>query len=192
MLLGFALFVMGVVFGAMGVGALGAADRLELLNLVLGHFAGLRHGPSAGGSLPGAFVDLAGRYLSLIGLFWLLGLSVVGSLYGLAYLFYRGYAAGFAAGFLHAQLGWKGVLYAAAALLPHNLVAVLAIVLAAAGALDFALALVQGRGRRSRSDFYRELGDYTRWMAGAALLAVVAALVEAVVTPLLMRMAAGI
>lgn len=188
--LGMSLLVLGVVLGALGVGALGERDRMELVALVSGHLAALGQGGALGRLEPGPALALAVRNLRLVAFLWLLGLTVAGSLVGLGLLFFRGFVAGFAAGFLSAQLGWRGAVLAAAGLLPHNLVAIPALALAGAGALDFALAVVQGRARRSRSHFYRELGDYTRWMAGAGALAVVAALVEGWVTPLLLGLAA--
>lgn len=189
--LGAVLFAMGIVFGALAVGALGERDKQELLGAAEALFRTLR---STGMPMPPAerLLRSLGVHLKSVALFWALGITVVGSLAVLGLTFMRGFAAGFAAGFLGAELGWRGMLYAAAALLPQNLVAVPALVLAAAGAVHFTLALLRGRIRQAPAVFYRELTRYSTWMLGALGLLVGASFIEAYITPLLMRLAARV
>ncbi len=187
--LALALFAMGIVFGALAVGALGERDKQELLGAATELFRTLgRTGPPVPPAQ--ALARSLGTHLKSVVMFWVLGVTVVGSLGALGLTFMRGFATGFAAGFLGAEMGWRGVAYAAAALLPHGLLAVPALLLATAGAVHFSLQLLQGRIRQSKAIFYRELGRYSLWMLGAMGLLTGASFVEAYVTPQFMRLVA--
>lgn len=188
MLVAAALFVAGVIFGALAVDSLGQADRRETLSAVVDLFRSLGNGERPASPLA-VLEEAVGEYARTVALFWALGLSVVGSVFVLGETFLRGFATGFAAGFLGAEMGWRGTLYSAAALVPQGLLATPGLVAAAGGALHFALALTGGRARRNHSAFYRELGQYTRWMALSLLALALSALVEAYVTPLFMGLA---
>lgn len=191
LLLAAVLFAMGILFGALAVGALGERDRQELVGAAEALFRTLRN--SGAPTSPGqAFARSLGVQLKSLALFWALGITAVGSLAVLALTFLRGFAAGFAAGFLGAELGGRGMLYAAAALLPHNLLAVPGMLLAAAGAIQFTVLLLRGHIRQTRAVFYRELGRYSAWMLGVLAVLVAASFVEAYVTPLFMRLAARV
>lgn len=185
MLLALALFVAGVVFGALAVGSLGETDRRETIAAVSDLFRSLSRGerPLPPPAVLGEAVQESVR---LVLFFWALGLSVVGSVVVLGETFLRGFAAGFAAGFLGAELGWRGIAYSAAALLPQGLLTVPGLAAAAGGAVHFALLLAGGRARRSRGAFYAELSRYTRWMVLSLFALLCAGVVEAYATPVLM------
>lgn len=189
-LLALALFVSGVILGALAVGALGEADKHELAAAVSAHFGTLAAGRPLAGTA--ALHRVLGEHLRTAAVFWLLGLTVAGSLGAMGLLVLRGFASGFAAAFLGASMGWRGVLWSAAALLPHGIVAVPALVLMAGGTAHFALAVVRGPARQTRSGWRRHFGQYSGWMARCALLLLAAALIEAYVTPLIMRWSAGL
>lgn len=181
-----ALFSAGVVFGAMAAGSLGDTYRQTLAAAVDNLFQMLAagHRPARAAAALGRALTSHGQTLAL---FWVLGISVVGVLGVGLLIFLRGFAAGFASALLAAELGWRGTLYAAAAVLPQKLVEVPALVLAGATACHFGLRILQGRARYSTSTFYRELGQYTRWMLIAGALFLAAALVESFLTPWLMQ-----
>lgn len=190
-LLALALFVAGVIFGALAVGSVGETDRRETMAAVTDLFRGLARGERPLPPLV-ALGEAARDYVRLILLYWALGLSVVGSVVALGETFLRGFAAGFAAGFLGAELGWRGIAYSAAALLPQGVLTVPGLAAAAGGTVHFAALLAGGRARKNRSAFYAELSRYTRWMALSLFLLLCAALVEAYAAPVLMGLAGRI
>lgn len=186
-----ALFAMGVVFGALAVGAVGSQDRAELALSVRQLVRGMTlSGPPLPPAREFGYTVAAG--LQALALWWALGITVVGSLAVLGLLFLRGFATGFAAGLLGAELGWRGTVLAAAALLPYEALAAPATVLAAAGAVHFSLQILRGPVRVSRALFYRELRRYTAWMAGAGLALVAAGLARALLAPHLMLLAGAL
>lgn len=188
-LVALALFAIGVVFGALAVGSLGEQDRQQLAGAVSDLFVSLGRGapPVAPGA---ALLRAVGRQLKMVALFWALGITVVGSLGVLAMMLLRGLAAGFAAGLLGAELGWRGTLFSAAALLPQNLIAVPALVLAAAGAVHFSALVCWGGLRRDRMRFQRELMRYNGWMLTCLGALLAGAVAEAYLTPYLMQLVA--
>lgn len=162
--------VAGVVAGALLAGAVSSHDRLALASDVQSLFFG---GAGLG------FVDLLKlslpRYLALAGLLWLLGVTVVGFIGVPFVLFWRGLITGFGVGLLIDLLGWQGLVLSLAVIVPPNLIAVTALLLAGATAVGFSVGLWQRRFHR----FAGELLGYTGHVAVAAAALVVAACLEA-------------
>lgn len=162
--------VAGVVVGALLAGSVTAQDRLALARDV----QNLVHGQSGLG-----FVDLLRlslpRYLGLAGLLWLLGVTVVGFVGVPVVLFWRGLVTGFGVGFLIDILGWQGLLLSLAVIVPPNLIALTALLLAGSTAVAFSVGLWQRRFHR----FGGELLGFTGHVAVAAAALVIAACVEA-------------
>jgi stage II sporulation protein M len=165
-----AVFVAGVVVGAISISTLDGAGRQELSLALHDLLRGLaREGavPSAGWSA--LVVD---HVLKTAGLLWLLGLSIIGFPLIVAVVFLRGFALGFALGFLLEDLVLRGVALALVALVPQNLLIVPGLACAAVGAIAFsfgALRIVLGRpGPGNIYDYLRTEGSVV--LIGAVLL----------------------
>lgn len=187
-----AVLVAGLLMGALAVGSLGAAERQDLVRYLSEFIQSL-------GAAPGVESQAVAFHLSLgqalqgallqAGLIWLLGVTVVGVAGIFLLAFIRGFAIGFAAGFLAAELGWRGMLFSLAALLPQNLLAVPALLVGGSLAASFAWRQVLSRWQRRPFAYYQELSEFSGALVPAALALVGAALVEAVLSPLLMSLA---
>lgn len=188
MLLG-ALFVMGVVFGALAVGGLGGRDKQELVQYL--SQAGHTLRSSAGGPEAAMlFWHSVAGHLKLLAVMWVLGISVIGALGIMAISFLRGFVTGFVVGFLSAEMGWRGVLMGAAGHLPQSLVEVPTLILAGSASVAFSRIVFRSwRERRRMPNFYRTLWQYTAVLVAAGFAMGVASLVEAAVSPVLLRMA---
>ncbi|MEW6397591.1 MAG: stage II sporulation protein M [Bacillota bacterium] len=181
------LFVLGLGLGAWAVRALDAAQRAELttyleeLGRILGDNAQGRGGPQ----ILRASVDQNLRTLAIM---WLGGLVVIGVPLVLLLVVVRGFAIGFTVGFLASEAGWRGVLFSLGAVLPHNLLAVPALWAAAVASLSFAGKVWTARRRRWAGAF---LGDVVAYVGvGITVVCVLglASLVEAYLTPALIRL----
>jgi len=185
-----AMLLLGVVAGALAVSGLGSLERQELMD-VLGGYLRTLAGPGAAAPSAGLLFGRAllshGKSLALI---WLLGVTVLGLPGVLALAFARGFALGFAAAFLAAESGWRGILFSLAAMLPQNLLAWPALLMAGALALSFGVRFVQAHVQKAPFAFYTELGDYSLAMLLPALGFLGAAALEAGLCPLLMAVAA--
>lgn len=180
------LFLVGVVFGALIVGALTLDQRGDLGDY-LGHF--FRMVDERGLSeTPGPYWSIAGMHLKWIGLIWILGLSVVGLPFILVLDFLKGVLIGFTVGCLVSQYSWHGLLFALVAVAPHNLVLIPALLLGSAAAIAFSLLMVRSRvtGRQPQP-LSRPFLMYTVLSCILALTVMGVAAFETWASPVMMR-----
>lgn len=127
-----------------------------------------------------------GGVVPVVGLAVLLGLSVIGAPFMLAFVFWRGFALGFSVTFFVHRFLWRGVLLAAVTFVPHNILAVPGVIVAAAGAIGFSWSIVVVLFGRRGGNIYGPMVRTGVMLVGSALLLIGGALLEAYVTPLLM------
>lgn len=184
------LFTVGVLFGALAVNALTTEQKAELMEYLHLFFK----------DVSGAHV-LQGKELATqtiwaniksVGLIWLSGLTVLGLPLALILLFTKGFASGFTVGFLVDEISWRGLVVATAAVLPQSLLMVPAILLVAGGATSFALYVLRHRVLKRRSQVPVPLVGYGLFLLVGAAVVVAAALVEAYITPVFLRMATNL
>jgi len=184
----FVVFVMGTIAGAFAVKALSAEQRNDLAGYIQTLFE----------ELPGTEVvdsPVAVRQIFLqnitktIGLIWLLGLSVLGAPLVLALLFLRGFVLGFTVGFMVEEMGFKGVALAVVSVVPHNLLAVPAVILAGGASLSFSWSALRTLMGRRDINMYQQFFRATLLTMGASGLIGAATLVETFITPTLIETA---
>lgn len=185
------LFVIGVIFGALAVGALGQEDKQELVRYV-GSF--IRDLDRSAGEISRTEIlkESIWSNLKTAGFLWLLGITIVGSPGVAVIIFIRGFMIGFVVGFLMGEMGLRGLLFALVAVVPQNLLAVPAILIAGMASLSFSLMLVKSKLQRRRIPFSEELLRYS--LVIMAMIGVLAAsgVIEAYITPVFMRMVSGL
>lgn len=181
------LFVIGVLFGALAVRSLDGPDQQELVQYLGANLEELGSLGDQGERL--LLKRSLGSGARLLGLLWVLGISVVGAPGVMVLALLRGFVSGFVVAFLAAQLSWKGVLVALAAHLPHTLLEVPALILAGAAAMGLSLKVLEAwRARRRMLRFYPWLSGYTLQLAGVGLLLIGASLVESYLSPTLIEL----
>lgn len=176
----FLFVILGVALGFSAVGVLSPLQKADLLQYLGGFLGSLKAGQAFGP--PVMRLALADNLRSTAVAF-LLGLSVVGLPVLTLLLVLRGFVVGFTAGFLAEELGAKGYLLIAAGVLPANILLVPASMVLAVAALRFATGLFRSR-LRVRSLVLEALTRYGAAAALVAALAVLAAGLEAYVSPL--------
>jgi|BEDMetMinimDraft_2_1075160.scaffolds.fasta_scaffold03821_2 stage II sporulation protein M len=139
-----ATFVFGGIAGALALDALGGADRLALVALVKS-FLNLVSERSP------ANIDLLGiallTNLKVLGLIYVMGVSVAGLPLILLAIFFRGFVLGFAVGFLLGTLHSVGMGLALIAVVLPNLVLVPAWLATGTGGVAFSWQLLAQRNR---------------------------------------------
>ncbi|SHG75519.1 stage II sporulation protein M [Desulforamulus hydrothermalis Lam5 = DSM 18033] len=126
--------------------------------------------------------------LFLVGLFYLLGLTVIGMPAVLVLLSARGFSLGFTIGFLTRDKVGEGMVIALASVMPQNVLFIPAIYLAGVAALSFSWLLIK-RLLDSKQPVLPGLLGYHVLMLVVCCIAAAAGLVEAFVTPDLTRAA---
>lgn len=183
-----AVFLIGVVFGALAVRSLDPRDKLELVSALGGAVQGLGQAP------PEVGLMLLKRSLlsklKMLALLWVLGISLVGAVGVLVVALLRGLVSGFVVGFLAAEMGRAGLALALLAHLPHSLLEVPALLIGGTASLAFSIQVLQSwRRRRRLPRFYGALSAFTGTLAAMGLLLLAASLVESYLSPGLVRLA---
>ncbi|MEW6308191.1 MAG: stage II sporulation protein M [Bacillota bacterium] len=188
-LLVLAVLVAGVSVGALASGALADSQKAELSSHLGVYLHGLGNDLTTLDS--GAMLrQSALTYLKLSIILWALGATVVAAPLVLGVVFVRGFVIGFAVAFLAQELGWQGVAFATVAVWPQNILAVPGIVGAGAAALSYAGQVASRRMRRKRTGDGEDLLTYTVITAVFVAVLGISGLVEAYISPALMRLVA--
>lgn len=181
-----ASLIAGFVSGGLATRTVDAAGRTAISSSISAFFAE----PAAAATEPRTdrlvYDALTVDILPTAGLTWLLGLTIIGAPIILAITFFRGFALGFTARFLIDEFQWRGGLLAAAALVPHNLLALAGLILASVAGLRFAIGAARILlGLRTEYTVYGQFASSLLLTLSGALFILGARFVEAYVTPVL-------
>lgn len=183
------LFIMGVVFGSLTVGALSVDQREGLLGYLQHFFNGLEQGTIADPNT--ALKHSAAHHLKYIGLMWILGLSIIGAPLVLILIFLKGLVIGFTVGFFVRELSWDGLGFAFLSVFPQNLIVVPAMIIVSVASIGFSLLLLRNRFIHRRGTIYPQFLSYSFLVLVMACVLVFASFFEAYVSPKLMQAVAG-
>lgn len=185
-LLTIAIFVFGIMLGAVAVKALTMAQKHELIGYLSQFFTSLESGTLAAKNNLARQALLSN--LKTIGLIWLMGITVIGIPIVLAILFTKGFVIGFTVGFLAQEMVLKGVVFSIVAVLPHNLLAIPALIVASVTAISFSTLLIKKKFFKRSHNLQHCFLGYLFLSIGIALVFVLASLVEAYITPVFMKL----
>lgn len=181
------VFVSGVVFGALAVKTLPDEQKRELIGYLQIFFQGFAAWSSEAWGSADLFVSVVFHHIKTVGLIWLLGFTVVGMPLIWFIVFTRGFVIGFTVGFLVNEYIMKGLAFALAAVLPHSIVSVPAVIAAGVAATSFSLWLVRRRHNAKTTVGYEAIG-YSGLCLGMFLLLLVSAVIEVYISPLFMKL----
>ena len=137
------LFLMGVIFGAVIVNSLNLTQKEDLFYYLTQFFGQAAAGEAASSSE--VFIQSFLHNCKLIGLIWILGISIIGLPVILILVFLKGMTVGFTVGFLVNQMGWDGFVLSFVSILPQNLVIIPVYIVMAAMSLIFSLKMVRNQ-----------------------------------------------
>lgn len=177
-------FLLGTLLGALAVNVLPLAETATLASSVR-QLVSVSAGP---GLPPGpVFLAAAGSNLKVLGLIYVLSLSVAGLPLVLLAVLFRGFVLGFALALLLTMLPAGGVGLALVAVVLPNLLLVPAWLAAGSGGVAFSWHLLSRPAWRGRGRLWEAFGAYTAVALVAGMAVLVGSGTEAVVTPWLMR-----
>lgn len=148
------VYLAGVVFGSVGIEALGQSDKVQLIKFLDTLFTGQP------GILDPQFLGLLGRdTFIMMAAIWLLGLTVIGTPLIYLIVFTRGFILGFTVSFIVQVKGLLGLGLALTSIMVPSLLSVPLLFLGAGLATIFSLLLL--RGKTSGESLRREFVYYT-------------------------------
>ncbi len=186
------LFITGIAGGAYSVNGLKETQKAELTQYLYMFFQSFKRGAPPAMDFSPAGKIIFSHFKTVFSLF-LLGFSVIGTPVILFIVFTKGFILGFTVGFILKQLAGRGFLFAMSAVLPHHLLIIPTIIVAAVANIDFAGVLLKGRwGKKPAYPVSREFLRCLGINSAAFFLLFLAGLVEGVFSPFLIHWVAGL
>ncbi|MBX6395604.1 MAG: stage II sporulation protein M [Alicyclobacillaceae bacterium] len=182
------LFLVGVFFGAIIEGSLGAAQKQALADETSRFFTVVAAG--RGASVTDIARHAAAVHLKWVAFIWIFGLSIVGMPFIVGLVFLKGFVIGFSIAFFVEKYAWPGFFVSMAGMLPQNLLAVPALMACATAGLAFSFDLFRkGFSNQIRTALVRHLTLYSSLVLLTAVVLMVSAGIEGVVSGWLMKAA---
>ena len=137
-----AAFILGVSAGAFTVNGLSTMQRDELTDYFQG-FLQLFNNQNVKSSelLTIAFLD----NMKLVGLIWILGVTIIGLPFIFVILGIRGFITGFSSGYIISAMGLKGVLFTGLTLLPKEIIIVPCFIAIGVNGINFSLRIAKNK-----------------------------------------------
>ncbi|MEC9488077.1 MAG: stage II sporulation protein M [Halanaerobium sp.] len=181
------IFIVGVFFGSLAIKSLGYQAREELVAYLSNFFQGIE-GQGLFSMDTTSLVETLSYNLKTLLLLWLLGLSIIGMPLIPIIIFMKGFVIGFTVGFLVEELVMKGVVFALASVVPHNLILIPGFLLAGIFSLSFSFTVVKSLFMKRPINFLPGLFNFTAITMGLGLLLIAGGFIEAYVTPFFMEL----
>ncbi len=181
-----ALFLMGIIFGAIVVNSLPGQAKMNLYKYLSQFFSEMGKGNLVDPS--SMFRESFSHGFQYIGFIWLLGLSIIGLPLIFVLLFLKGVVVGFTVGFLVNQMGWHGFWMALVSVFPQNLLLIPAFLIISTAAVAFSLKMIRQLLMKTRkTPILPQFGRYGALMLGVIGLLLISSLFESYISPILMR-----
>lgn len=182
------IFVIGVVAGALAVKLLPIGVHDELVQYLKIFLAQADNGYQGSWAVAGSVVI---HYFKVLSIIWLLGFTIIGIPFILFIVFTRGFVIGFTVGLLLNEYVFKGLLFAVMAIVPHNLLVIPIIMLLSVTAIDFSIRLIKRKGRLNNQLWLLSCNYTLVWLA-ACLGVTASAFIEVFVSPVFIKLIAGL
>lgn len=180
-------FVIGICTGAFTVNGLNAVQREELNNYVQGFFQLLDKQYINSGEL---FSISLMENMKVVLALWVLGVMIIGIPFIFLIVGIRGFITGFSSGFLIKLLGLRGVLFSLAAMLPKEIILIPCIIALGVNGINFSQNIIKSKSSRnlSKESLKTNFLAYCFATAFYSIFILGAVLIEAYITPILIRM----
>ena len=179
-------FTIGIVAGTYTIKALSYTQKVELMEYLEGFFQIFRSQNFDSNQL---LINSFFNNIKLFLMFWILGLTLFGFPLILLLLSFKGFVLGFTIGFVIEELALKGVLFSVLSILPHNLFHIPGLLGIGIISISFSVFMFKNRIKKQR--IYNRRGQiltYTITMLLLFILFLIGSLVEAYITPILMKL----
>ncbi|WP_129597074.1 stage II sporulation protein M [Anaerophilus nitritogenes] len=184
-------FIIGISSGAFTVKALTDLQKQELIQYMKSFFQILNKDSIE--SLAILNQSLSNNLQTVI-LIWILGVTVIGMPLILILVGIRGLIIGFTVGFFIEQLGWKGMVFALASVLPQNLFIIPSIITIGVIAISFSKMLLRLKFNKSHSlhnNTFKQFVLYSTINGAIFIVVILGCVIEAYITPIFMKVIAG-
>ena len=182
-------FILGVSAGAFTVNGLSTMQRDELSNYFQGFLQLLNNQNLESSEL---FSTALLENLKLIGLLWILGVTIIGIPFIFIILGVKGFIIGFSSGFIINALSLKGVLFTIFALLPKEIIIVPCLIAIGVNGINFSMRIAKNRSAHEnlKDSLKTSFISYCFVTAFYSCIIIAGLIIDAYLTPVLIRIIA--
>ena len=182
-------FVLGVSAGAFTVNGLSSMQRDELVNYLQG-FLQLHNNHNLESSE--LFSTALMENMKLVGLLWILGVTIIGIPFIFIIITVKGFITGFSSGFIISVLGLKGVLFSTFVLLPKEIIIVPCLIAIGVNGVNFSLRIAKNSSAHDnfKDSLKSSFISYCFVTAFYSCIILAGILIDAYFTPVLIRIIA--
>lgn len=179
-------FMLGVCAGAFTVNGLSTMQMDELSNYFHGFIQLFNNENMKSSDL---FSIALLENLKLIGLLWILGVSIIGLPFIFLIFGVKGFITGFSSGFIIRVLGMKGLLFSGFALLPKEIIIVPCLIAMGVNGINFSMRIAKNKSSEGIQKSSLKAAFVSYCMITVLFTAIILAgiLFDAYVTPILLR-----
>ena len=184
-------FVLGVSAGAFTVNGLSTMQRDELSNYFQGFLQLLNNQNLESSEL---FSTALVENLKLVGILWILGVTIIGIPFIFIIMGVKGFITGFSSGFIINVLGLKGVLFTIFALLPKEIIIVPCLIAIGVNGINFSLHIAKNRSANDnlKNNLKASFISYCFVTAFFSSIILAGIILDAYITPVLVRIIAPV
>jgi stage II sporulation protein M len=137
-----AAYILGISAGAFTVNGLNNMQRDELSNYIQGFLQLFGNQSFKSSEL---FSLGLVQNLKMIGILWILGVTIIGLPFIFIILGIKGFITGFSSGFIISALGTRGILFSCLALLPKEIIIVPCLIAIGVNGINFSMRIAKGK-----------------------------------------------
>ena len=183
------IIAVGVASGSVFVTVLNDSDKI-MVSDYLNNF--LNNLNSNNLNYNGTLINTLIFTLGLAILIWLLGISVIGFILILLFLFIKAFALGFSIGSIIINFNFKGILIALAYVVPHHIINLMIYLLISSYALVLSYRLISSFTKKKNFDFKGIFNRYLFILGFSLIILLFSALYEVYLAPSLINMIVNI
>ena len=182
-------FILGVSAGAFTVNGLSTMQRDELTNYFQGFMQLLNNQNLKSSEL---FSTALLENLKLIGILWILGVTIIGIPFIFIILGVKGFITGFSSGFIINVLGLKGVLFTTFALLPKEIIIVPCLIAIGVNGINFSMHIAKNRNAHDslKNSLKASFLSYCFVTAFFSCMILAGIILDSYITPIMVRIIA--
>ena len=173
-------FITGIISGSVSVELLSSQQKLRLVDFISFFLTEISNWQGEEKILLRNTLAFNLKYITSI---WLLSISIIGSVFIPLFLFLQAFILGFTVSFLIDEFLWLGFFFSITSVLSYNLFLITGLLLASFVSLSFVKNIIKFALLNKWKKIINALKQYSLIMLFVSLFFIVAAIIEATITP---------
>ena len=183
------IIAVGVASGSIFVTVLNDSDKTMVSDYLNNFFNNLN---SNNLNYSGTLINTLIFTLGLVILIWILGISVIGFILILLFLFIKAFALGFSVGSIIINFNFKGILIALAYIVPHHIINMMIYLLISSYALVLSYRLINSFTKKQTFEFKSVFNRYLFILGFSLIILLISVLYEVYGAPKLINLIVSI